>query len=202
MTDEEYMAVIEAHNLWLTNQEGGDPKGFRDADLSNFVIPAGTAASRLCFWGANCQNTDFRQAVELHDCDFHMADLTGANFEGVSLHNCNFRGAILDNCNLAGAALCGTVGDGKYIKTFQISNEYNIVYTHDRLWVGCWEHQISDWINQQYDHAIRYDDHKAEFFAQGGKDGISYAKNYAQRNEQFISQVITVVDPAVSTQVN
>ena len=71
-----------------------------------------------------------------------------ANLQGANLHDANLQDADLQDADLRGA-----YGDKKTIKSMQVE-KYNIAYTHDRLFIGCKNYLISEWMEFD-DAAIR-----------------------------------------------
>jgi uncharacterized protein YjbI with pentapeptide repeats len=72
--------ILDAHNKWLCDDEGGKRANLHGADLH----------------GAN-----------LHGADLHGADLHGANLHGANLHGADLRGADLSGADLREADLRG-----------------------------------------------------------------------------------------------
>ena len=80
MTNEQLEKILEAHEKWLNDEEGGEKANLRDADL----------------YGADLRSADLR-----------YADLRYANLRDADLCDADLRGADLRNANLCGADLYG-----------------------------------------------------------------------------------------------
>ena len=113
-----------------------------DADLRD----ANLCGANLC--GADLRGADLRGA-DLRSADLRSADLRSAGLCDANLHGANLCGADLRGANLHGANLCdanlrSAAGDMKFVKSMQFDT-WRIVYTHDRLIIGCQSHPITDW---------------------------------------------------------
>jgi hypothetical protein len=100
MTDDELKKIIERHEKWLKDQEGGERANLYGADLR----------------GANLRGADLRDAnlrganlceANLYDANLYGADLRGANLRGANLRGADLRGANLCEANLYDANLYG-----------------------------------------------------------------------------------------------
>ena len=103
MTNEELKKIIEKHEKWLKDQEGGERANLCGAYLRG---------ANLC--GTNLRGADLRDAnlcdanlcgAYLRDADLHGANLCGANLCGAYLRDANLCGADLHGANLCGAYL-------------------------------------------------------------------------------------------------
>jgi hypothetical protein len=117
LTKDEIQNILALHGLWLKGDDNGKRANLGDAYL---------------------RGADLRGAY-LGD-----ANLRGADLRGAYLGDANLRGADLRGADLRGAYLGGAVGQTPWIKTLG-SDIWNIVYTHDRLMIGCENHLISEW---------------------------------------------------------
>ena len=90
MTQEELNIILEKHQKWLNNEEGGERADLRDADLN----------------GANLRRADLRGA-DLRRADLRDADLNGADLNGANLRRADLRGADLSWADLRDADLNG-----------------------------------------------------------------------------------------------
>lgn len=72
--------------------------------------------------------------------DGERADLIGAN-----LWNADLSGADLSGANLIDTKLWDCTGNRTEIKSVSIFEQYTVVYTSDRLQIGCENHPIEDW---------------------------------------------------------
>ena len=85
MTSEEIKKVLDSHQKWINNEQGGERADLRGAKLH---------------W------------ADLSEADLRGADLSGADLSGATLHRANLRGAKLhwadlSEANLSGANLSG-----------------------------------------------------------------------------------------------
>jgi len=100
MNQEEIGRVIEKHQKWLNNEDGGERADLQGANLR----------------GADLQGADL-QGADLQGADLQGADLKGADLQGADLREANLRRADLKGANLKGANLdyscfplwCGTL---------------------------------------------------------------------------------------------
>ena len=74
----------------------------------------------------------------LHDESGERANLCGANLSGANLCGANLRDA-----DLCGANLRRAIGNMREIRTLHL-DRWTIIYTHDRLWVGCQTRTITE----------------------------------------------------------
>ena len=88
MTREEINKIVNLHQKWLRNEEGGERATLAGEDLSRAMLD-----------GINLMWAD------LTGVDFEEAHLFGANFEGADLRGANLRGAFCGSANFAGASL-------------------------------------------------------------------------------------------------
>jgi hypothetical protein len=103
--------------------------------------------------GANLEDANLEGAnligANLEGANLEGANLIGANLEGANLRCANLRCANLRCANLRCANLrCANLwnclGNGKEIKTVQLSR-YTVVYTAKALQIGCKNYPITDW---------------------------------------------------------
>ena len=85
MTELELKEILEKHNKWLNNKDGGEKANLSGADLR---------------WA------DLRWA-DLRWADLRGADLSGADLRGADLSGADLRGADLSGADLSGADLSG-----------------------------------------------------------------------------------------------
>ena len=126
-TPEQLAEILKAHCKWLWGERDGERANLTDAVLT-----------RANLRGANLTDAVLTCAV------LTRADLTDADMRGANLTDADMRGANLTDANLTGAAYWDTTGDRRYIKSMQLER-YSVVYTHDRLQVGCKQYAIEDW---------------------------------------------------------
>jgi len=144
MDSNQLQAILEKHQLWLDDEEGGERANLEDANLRG----ANLIGANL--WGAN---------------------LWGANLIGANLGGANLWGANLGGANLGGANLWGCAGEHDHIKSLYICELWPITYTSDVLQIGCKRFPITDW--WEFDDAtIAAMDRKALDFWREYKDFI------------------------------
>ena len=83
MTQEELNMILDKHEKWLNNEEGGEKANLCEADLCG----ANLHGANLC--GAN-----------LNGANLHGANLCGANLNGADLGGADLGGADLGGANL------------------------------------------------------------------------------------------------------
>ncbi len=74
MRRDELKAILDRHQKWMADEDGGECANLSSADLH----------------GADLRGAD------LHGADLHGADLRGADLHGADLRGANLRGADLD----------------------------------------------------------------------------------------------------------
>ena len=91
MTSEEIKDVLDSHQKWINEEDGGERADLSGADLS----------------GADLSEADLRWAdlrwADLRWATLSGADLSGANLSEVDLREANLRGADLRGADLSGA---------------------------------------------------------------------------------------------------
>ena len=149
--DDLHGADLRDADLHDANLRGANLRGanLRGADLG------GADLGGADLGGANLGGADLRDAdlggANLGGADLRGADLRSANLRGADLGDANLRGANLSGANLGGADLGGAnlrgaIGNMTQIKSMQIE-QYQIVYTSDRLFIGCKNFSINEWKN-------------------------------------------------------
>ena len=88
--------------------------------------------------GANLSGADLSRA------NLSRANLFGADLSGADLSDADLFGADLFRANLSDADLFGARGNGKEIKSMQIS-KYAIAWTSTVLQIGCKQFPIEEW---------------------------------------------------------
>lgn len=151
ITQEELDIVVENHQLWI-NGEGGKRADLSFTDLK-WLNLKGKDLRGVNFEGANLRGVNLMKAVltgvnlegaDLELSNLKLAGLGWANLKRVNFTWANLRNANLEGANLKGVCLWETSGDGKYIKTIQIT-KYTVTYTPDFLQIGCEGYPIKDW---------------------------------------------------------
>ena len=112
MTNDELKKIIEKHEKWLKDQDGGERAVLRGADLRG---------ADLC--GAYLSGADLRGAV-LCGADLRGAVLRGAYFSGADLCGTDLRGAVLCGTYLSGADLCGAYLSGADLRGAVLCGAY------------------------------------------------------------------------------
>jgi hypothetical protein len=99
----ELMLILEKHNKWLRNEEGGEHANLTRANLTR----ANLYGANL--YGANLTGADLTRAnltrANLYGANLTRANLTGAKMYGANLYGANLTGANLTRANLYGANL-------------------------------------------------------------------------------------------------
>ena len=128
--------------------------------------------------GADLRNTNLRYSylrsanlscASLQTSDLRYASLLAADLQGAYLFGANLVGATLHGVNLQSANLVSCIGNKKEIKSLQLDT-YNIVYTHDRLQIGCKNHGIAEWFN--------FDDETIDDMDEGALEWWNKYKSY------------------------
>ncbi|MCI4435424.1 MAG: pentapeptide repeat-containing protein [Ignisphaera sp.] len=162
-TKNELQEIIDSHKKWLNN-EGGVRADLSRANLKGVNLKGVNLAmanfsesdiSDACIAKANFSRADFSRA-DLSRTDISEANLTGANLSeayfidanlaNVNLSRANLSDAIIKGANLANVYLEGAMGELKYIKSIQCE-KYSVVYTFDRIYIGCKNYSIVEWKN-------------------------------------------------------
>jgi len=103
VTKDELIPILEKHEKWLINEDGGERANLSDADLR------GANLSWANLREANLSEADLRGAnlswANLRGADLREADLREANLRGANLSWANLRGADLREADLREADL-------------------------------------------------------------------------------------------------
>jgi uncharacterized protein YjbI with pentapeptide repeats len=70
--------------------------------------------------------------------------MRGADAQGADVRLADFRDAKLEGINLEDAIIEDAIGNMEEIKSMQV-DQWQVVYTHDRLSIGCQTHSIEMW---------------------------------------------------------
>ena len=153
--------ILDLHQKWLNNEENGVRADLSYADLSGANLSGanlrGANLRGANLSGANLRDADLRGAnlsyadlsyADLSCANLRRANLSYADLSGANLSGANLRGANLSGANLRGANLRDAIGEMKYIKSLQC-DRYRIVYTSEKLNIGCQSHTIKEW--QEFD---------------------------------------------------
>ena len=153
-TQEELKEILELHKKWLNDEKDGIRADLANADLVNADL------RHADLYNANLHNANLINAnlshARLSYANLDSANLNSANLVNASLRNANLintdlcsanlHNADLLNANLLNTNLCYAIGEMKYIKSLQFE-KYNIVFTHNMLYIGCKSHSIENWKN-------------------------------------------------------
>ena len=101
--------------------------------------------------------------ADLSYADLSYADLSYADLTGVNLRRANLIGADLTGANLTNSI----AGLSDYIKSISIE-AYNVIYTHNMIFIGCEYYAIEEWRN--------FDD--AEIIKMDGKTALKFWRKY------------------------
>lgn len=98
MTQKELNVILDQHQKWLNEEEGGKSANLEGADLEG----ASLCAANLC--EADLCEANLREA-RLCGINFCVADLEGADLRKANLVSANLRRAFLAGADLSGADL-------------------------------------------------------------------------------------------------
>jgi hypothetical protein len=142
ISQEKLNEKLRLHELWLNAKVDGVRLDLRDFDLRGSDLNK----SDLRFSDLSYSDLKFS---DLSNSNLRGSNLKGSDLRGSNLSNSNLRFSDLSNSGLRGSDLrdsdlSNSIGNGKQIKSLQIG-DYNIVYTFDKLFIGCKGYLISDW---------------------------------------------------------
>jgi uncharacterized protein YjbI with pentapeptide repeats len=103
---------------------------------------------------------ELKEILRLHD--MWLKDEEGG--ERANLHGANLRGANLHGADLRGADLRGANGQNDYFKTIT-TDIWPVIYTFDRMQIGCENHSITDWKEFDEDRISEMDNNASDFWA-------------------------------------
>lgn len=103
MTKNELTEILQLHEMWLNEEEGGAQAKFEDLDLRGLDF-RGANLIKADFKDADCSGVDFTGA-DLRCADFTGANLTGADFAGANLKWANFYKAHVTGARFNGAII-------------------------------------------------------------------------------------------------
>jgi uncharacterized protein YjbI with pentapeptide repeats len=169
---EQLKEILELHQKWLNDEDGGIRANLIDANLSDAnltganLIDANLTGANLTY--ANLIDANLTRAnligANLTDAYLYRANLTRANLTRANLYRANLTGADLTRANLTRANLMDIIGNNKEIKSLQLFDEYGIAYTKDRLQIGCKNHSFQEWWNFSDKEILAMDGKKALSF--------------------------------------
>ena len=98
MNDKDLREILEKHNKWIMNEEGGERADLYEATLCGADLrEADLRGANL--WGANLRRTDLYgvdlRGVDLREADLYEATLCGADLREADLYGAELRGANL-----------------------------------------------------------------------------------------------------------
>ena len=129
--------VLAAHKLWLDSDgDNGERANLRGAYLS----------------GANLRGANLRDAY-----------LSGADLSGAYLRGADLSGADLRDADLSDAYLWNATGNSAEIITLQLET-YTVVYTKDRLQIGCKNYSMEKWFSFTDEHVAFMDTQALSFW--------------------------------------
>ena len=103
MTSEEIKKVLDSHQKWTNEEDGGERADLRGADLRGATL-RGADLRWAELRGANLRGANLRGA-DLREANLSEVDLREANLSEVDLREANLRVADLRGANLSGADL-------------------------------------------------------------------------------------------------
>ena len=104
MTKDELIPILEKHEKWLINEDGGERANLSDADLR----------------GANLSWANLREA-NLSEADLRGANLSWANLRGADLREADLREADLSEANTMDLITAGPIGSRHGITIYNIA---------------------------------------------------------------------------------
>jgi len=170
-TPEDLKEILELHKKWIENKEGGVYANLIGANLIGADL---IGANLICadLGGANLRDANLGGAnligANLRDANLGGANLGGANLIGANLRDANLGGANLGGANLIGANFRGanlfnTLGEKKYVKSFQIET-YSVVYTSSILQIGCKKYTFQEWKDFDDETIKKMDSNASDFW--------------------------------------
>jgi uncharacterized protein YjbI with pentapeptide repeats len=130
VTKEQLAEILDKHQKWLNDEEGGENANLSDANLS----------------GADLRDADLRYA-NLRCANLRGANLRDANLRDADLRYADLRCANLRDANLRDANLSGAVGQF-FITQRSDGYQFFLVQQEDSSWkvrAGCQHMSIEDY---------------------------------------------------------
>ena len=174
MNKEKLATILDLHDKWLKNIEGGEKADLRGADLRGADL-RGANLQGASLLGADLQDADL-QGADLWGADLQRADLRGADLWGVNLWGADLRGADLRGANLRGANLWGVNLWGEKIdkSPLQVVNlGYFITITKQHINIGCKVYKAEEWFAFSDEEIQKMDD-------------VDKAINWWNKNKEFV----------------
>lgn len=157
ISKEELKEILDKHEMWLKDEEGGERADLSNADLSSvnlwnanliYADLNGANLSNADLWNANLWNANLTYAnlsgADLSNTDLTYANLSGANLSDADLKCANLKCANLSDADLINTDLSGTNlwdadlsgADLKNIKTNTSTIGYNLVCPEEGSFIG------------------------------------------------------------------
>jgi len=152
ITKDELTEILNKHQAWLRDEDGGGRADLSYADLryadlrSANLSPADLRYADLRYANlssANLSPADLRYA-DLRSANLSSANLSYADLRYADLRYANLSSANLSYADLRYANLRYANGNAAQLKTIYLET-YPIAYTAEYLQIGCERHPISDW---------------------------------------------------------
>ncbi|MCP3681820.1 MAG: pentapeptide repeat-containing protein [bacterium] len=188
-TIENLSEILEKHELWLNDEEGGEKAdlsyanlryadlsyaNLRYADLSYANLRyADLSSANLPYANLSSANLPY---ANLSSANLRYADLSSANLRSANLSSANLPYANLSSANLRSANLSSANGAYcNYLNSIFL-DEYPITYTAEVMQIGCEKHTIEEW--------GEFDD--TRILEMDGKTALKFWRKY----KDFIFQAI------------
>ena len=159
--------------------------------------------------GKDFESMDFRENFEFFDAQFDLSDLSNCKLDNINFSNCSFRGANLSNasvkgCNFSHANFSeanlegvefietnmqGVIGDGNYIKSLHINEDFSIAYSFDTFWIACETLTYSQCASMKL----------SEYTSGDISEAHSFYEKYSASEPRFLIEIATQVNPASNT---
>ncbi len=159
MNKEKLATILDLHDKWLKDIEGGERANLQGADLR------GANLQRADLWKANLLGANLRGA-NLQGADLRGAILLGANLQGV-----NLQGAYLQGANLWGVNLWGEKIDKSPLQVVNLG--YFITITKQHINIGCKVYKAEEWFAFSDEEIQKMDD-------------VDKAINWWNKNKEFV----------------
>ena len=159
MNKEKLATILDLHDKWLKDIEGGERANLQGADLR------GANLQRADLWKANLLGANLRGA-NLQGADLRGAILLGANLQGV-----NLQGAYLQGANLWGVNLWGEKIDKSPLQVVNLG--YFIIITKQHINIGCKLYKAEEW--------FAFSDEEIQKMDNGDR-----AINWWNKNKEFV----------------
>jgi hypothetical protein len=160
MNKDELKTILDNHEKWLNDIEGGERANLSGADLR----------------GADLRGADLSGA-DLREANLSGADLRGADLSGADLREANLYGADLRGADLSGADLRFLhSADGKIIATMN-AGKYQVVVSKEKIAIGCQFHTVKQWKSFSDEQISKMDVGAVEWWGKWKDLVISFHEN-------------------------